>query len=240
MLCYSESHDATLASLSSRELGGVVELWRDESRAIARTPRVGAGIREQGCADGVSRVRIRTGRCGRRRSVPTIAAREDDAQRAYRGASESADATGSSILLLDYADRELALDERVVARNDRWIAVVPYWAAWPFETLVLPLAHRCGFDDLDARDRRRSRATPRAATAGLRSTVRRVVSVFDGMARSRSRPRHALAVARAHLSTAAAVGIVRKFMVGFEMLAEAQRDLSPEDAAARLRRLVRP
>ncbi len=162
--------------------------------------------------------------------VPTIAQREDERQRAH--------AASGTPLLLDYANRELELRERIVARNARWCAVVPYWAAWPFETLLLPLAHRCRFDDLDARDR-----------DDLASILARLLRAYDRLFdvpcpysmgwHGRGRDHGAHWQLHAHIfPPLLRSASVRKFMVGFEMLAETQRDLTPEAAAARLRALV--
>ena len=240
VLCYSENHDATLASLSTRELGGVVELWRDESRRLREHHAWVQVFENKGALMGCSSPHPH-GQVWATSSVPTLAAREDDAQRTYaESASESADATGPSILLLDYARRELALDARVVARTDRWVAVVPYWAAWPFETLMLPLAHRCGFEDLDAAD-----------VGDLAQLLALLLPAYDRLfevsfpysmgwhGRGRDHGAHWQLHAHVYPPLLRSAS-VRKFMVGFEMLAEAQRDLSPEDAAARLRQLVRP
>jgi UDPglucose--hexose-1-phosphate uridylyltransferase len=73
-------------------------------------------------------------------TVPTIVQREDEHQRAHAAAGGN--------LLLDYIERELHLDERLVVHNERWAAVVPFWATWPFEILLLPLLPRPSFDDL--------------------------------------------------------------------------------------------
>src|SRR5690606_681032 len=63
--------------------------------------------------------------------LPDVARREQEQQQRYRAAH-------GSTMLVDYAARELALDERVVVANEHWVVAVPYWAYWPYETLVLP------------------------------------------------------------------------------------------------------
>jgi UDPglucose--hexose-1-phosphate uridylyltransferase len=164
--------------------------------------------------------------------VPTIAQREDDHQRHHA-------ALGGN-LLLDYAQHEVAIGDRLVARNERWAVVVPYWATWPFETLLLPLLHRPSLDDLDARDR-----------ADLALILATLLPAYDRMfdiafpysmgwhGRGRDHGRHWQLHAHIYPPLLRSANI-RKFMVGYEMLAEAQRDFLPEDAASRLRSLVRP
>jgi UDPglucose--hexose-1-phosphate uridylyltransferase len=235
VLCYSERHDATLASLSPREITGVIELWRAESLQLRRHHAWVQIFENKGALMGCSSPHPH-GQVWATSEVPTLAAREDQAQHAY---TSNRVATSPPILLLDYARRELALAERVVAQTDRWVVVVPYWAAWPFETLVLPLSHRCGFEDLDPHD-----------VTDLAYVLGRLLPAYDRLfdvsfpysmgwhGRGRDHGPHWQLHAHVYPPLLRSAS-VRKFMVGFEMLAEAQRDLSPEDAAARLRQLVR-
>ncbi|HAU91393.1 MAG TPA: galactose-1-phosphate uridylyltransferase, partial [Alteromonas sp.] len=142
-------------------------------------------------------------------------------------------------LLLDYAEREAALNERAVCSNEDWLIVVPYWAAWPFETLLLPrfsVSSLANLSDSQARN--------------LAIIVGEITSKYDNLFNTsfpysmgwhsqpcdgREHPEWGL---HAHffpplLRSAS----VRKFMVGYEMMAEAQRDLTPEQAAQRLQAL---
>lgn len=236
VLCYSERHDATLATLSTKELAGVVELWRAESRRLGSTYAWVQIFENKGALMGCSSPHPH-GQVWATSTVPTLAAREDEAQRAY---ASSGSPTVTPNLLLDYARREVSLAERVVAHNDRWLVVVPYWAAWPFETLVLPLEHRSRLEDLDPRD-----------TADLAGILAPLLRAYDKLfdvsfpysmgwhGRGRDQGPHWQLHAHIYPPLLRSAG-VRKFMVGFEMLAEAQRDLSPEEAAARLRYLVKP
>jgi UDPglucose--hexose-1-phosphate uridylyltransferase len=228
VLCFSERHDATLASLDVAELTSVVRLWQRESNELgARHPWVQI-FENKGALMGCSSPHPH-GQVWATSFVPTIAQREDEHQRAHPGAP----------MLLDYARREVELNERVVVRNARWLAVVPYWAAWPFETLLIPLVHRTQFDELDPID-----------VAELAALLGALLPAYDRLfevafpysmgwhGRGRYQGPHWQLHAHVYPPLLRSAG-VRKFMVGFEMLAEAQRDLSPEDAARRLRALVR-
>jgi len=230
VLCFSERHDATLASLDRTELDAVVGLWLRESRELAKRHAWVQVFENKGALMGCSSPHPH-GQVWATSYVPTQAQREDEGQRAH---------TGAAPLLVEYARAELAIDERVVARNARWLAVVPYWAAWPFETLLLPLEHRARFDELDPLD-----------TAELAALLGTLMPAYDrlfdvsfpysmgwhGCGRDHDRRHWQL---HAHVyPPLLRSATVRKFMVGFEMLAEAQRDLSPEEAALRLRALVR-
>jgi UDPglucose--hexose-1-phosphate uridylyltransferase len=229
VLCFSERHDATLASLDEAALGAVIELWRRESSMLsARFPWVQI-FENKGTLMGCSSPHPH-GQVWATSYVPTLAQREDEHQRAYAGAAP---------LLLDYVRQELRSNERIVLRNGRWVAVVPYWAAWPFETLLLPIEHRAQFDELDSHDV----ADLAALIAGLMPAYDRLFDVsfpysmgWHGRGRDHGRSHWQL---HAHVyPPLLRSATVRKFMVGFEMLAEAQRDTSPEEAARRLRALV--
>jgi len=229
VLCYSERHDATLASLSVAESSAVVGLWIAESAELGKDHAWVQVFENKGEMMGCSSLHPH-GQIWATSVVPTIAQREEDHQRDY--------ASSHGNLLLDYAASELRNGDRVVARNDRWLAVVPYWAAWPYETLLLPLRHRPGFEDLDARD-----------TADLAALLAQLLPAYDRLfdvsfpysmgwhGRGRDHGTHWQLHAHIYPPLLRSA-TVRKFMVGFEMLAEAQRDLLPEDAAQQLRRLV--
>jgi UDPglucose--hexose-1-phosphate uridylyltransferase len=162
--------------------------------------------------------------------LPNEAATEDRHQRTYH-------ADHGRPLLLDYAEREAAAGERVVVETEYWLAVVPYWATWPFETLLLPRFPVQQLPQLAAAQR-----------ADLALAVKRLTSRYDNLFRC-SFP-YSMGWHGAPFDGSDAVpwqlhahfyppllrsATVRKFMVGFEMLAEAQRDLTAEQAAERLR-----
>lgn len=144
-----------------------------------------------------------------------------------------------SHLLTSYARAEAGEDERVVAAGDRWISVVPYWAVWPFETLIVPTAHVGHLDELDDEGRD-------GLARVLRTTLIRYDNLFQ-MSFPYSMGWHGRPfdgsddgsfTLHAHLfPPLLRSATVRKFMVGYEMMAEAQRDITAEVAAARLRDL---
>jgi UDPglucose--hexose-1-phosphate uridylyltransferase len=148
-------------------------------------------------------------------------------------------------LLLDYAQLESEKQERIVVENEHWLAVVPYWAMWPFELLLLPRRHVLRLPDLQDEER-----------DSLADILKRMLTKYDNLFETsfpysmgwHGAPFCSRDVAgnvsadhwqlHAHfypplLRSAA----VKKFMVGFEMLGEAQRDLTAEQAAVRLRAL---
>jgi UDPglucose--hexose-1-phosphate uridylyltransferase len=162
-------------------------------------------------------------------SLPNEAAKEDAQQRAYMAAH-------GRPLLLDYAEQEAAKRERVVVENAGWMAVVPYWAVWPFETLLLPRRHVRRLPDLTDAER-----------DSLANILKRLLTRYDNLFATSfpySMGWHGAPFGddgdhwqlHAHFyPPLLRSATVKKFMVGFEMLAEAQRDLTAEQAAERLR-----
>jgi UDPglucose--hexose-1-phosphate uridylyltransferase len=142
-------------------------------------------------------------------------------------------------LLLDYARRELQLGQRVVVQNDDWLAVVPFWATWPFETLLLPLRRVGRLEDLSSRERK-------GLSEILKSLLVRYDNLFEtsfpysmgwhGSPNGEGDLAHWQLHAHFYPPLLRSA-TVKKFMVGYEMLAESQRDLTPEQAAQRLRDL---
>lgn len=145
-------------------------------------------------------------------------------------------------LLLQYARQEADRQERVVVQSPDWLAVVPYWATWPFQTLLLPRRHVLRMTDLTAGERE-----------GLADIMKRLLTKYDNLFETSfpySMGWHGaptgphLKEAQSHWQLHAHYyppllrsASVRKFMVGYEMLAQEQRDLTPEQAAERLRNL---
>ena len=143
-------------------------------------------------------------------------------------------------MLLDLAQREVAAGERVVVQTGHWLAIVPYWASWPFETLLLPRFAVQRLPDLKAEQR-----------DDLAHALRDLTSRYDRLFQCSfpySMGWHGApfdADDKSHWQLHAHFyppllrsATVRKFMVGYEMLTEAQRDLTPEQAAQRLRAIA--
>lgn len=228
VICFSPDHSKTLPLLSHDELRAVVECWADQTAELSGTHTCVQIFENKGAMMGCSNPHPH-GQVWATGHVPQEVATEDAHQRAYFAAHGAA-------LLSDIAARE-AQGERVVESNRDWLAIVPFWAAWPFETLLLP---RFAVQHL-------AQLTPdqRASLAGiLKALTTRYDNLFaasfpysmgwhqapftDGDA-----PHFQL---HAHFYPPLLRSAeVRKFMVGYEMLGEAQRDLTPESAAEMLR-----
>jgi len=231
VICFSPDHGKTLPELPVDAITAIVDTWSDETEKLgARYPWVQVFENKgamMGCSNPHPHGQIWA--CG---YLPNEAKLEDDHQRAYFAAH-------GRPLLLDYAQRESASGERMVVQTDHWIAVVPYWATWPFETLLMPRFAVQRMPQLEPEQRHDLAIAIKELTSRYDNLFRCSFpysmgwhgAPFDG---SDARPWQLHAHFYPPLLRSASV---RKFMVGFEMLAEAQRDLTPEQAAQRLRAL---
>jgi UDPglucose--hexose-1-phosphate uridylyltransferase len=229
VLCFSPDHARTLPELPLPAIEAVVDTWCAQSEELGRRYPWVQVFENKGAAMGCSNPHPH-GQIWATGYLPEEAATEDALQRQHLAAQ------GRS-LLLDYAQRERSSGERVVVSTAHWLAVVPYWAAWPFETLLLPLAPVQRLPELQREQR-----------ADLALALQQLTTRYDnlfGCSFPYSMGWHGApfgSEATAHWQLHAHFyppllrsATVRKFMVGFEMLAEAQRDLTPEQAAERLR-----
>jgi len=229
VLCFSPRHDLTLAEMPVKDIRRVVDLWVAQAAELGERYRWVQVFENKGAAMGCSNPHPH-GQIWAGDFLPRLVEIEDARQKdhlACRGAS----------LLLEYARCEEAEGVRVVEANSHWLLVVPYWATWPFELLLLPRRPVSRLTDL--RD---------AEQDDLAGILQRGLIRYDNLFETsfpysmgwhgaptdgHDHPHWQL---HAHFyPPLLRSDTVRKFMVGYEMLAEPQRDLTPEQAAERLR-----
>lgn len=229
VVCFSPDHSQTLAELTQDERVAVIEAWCEESEKLgAHYPNVQI-FENKGAMMGCSNPHPH-GQIWANDYLPDIIKTEDQTQRAY------AQKEGGS-MLLSVAKAEIKAADRVVVANDQWVAIVPWAASWPFETLVLPRFAVSRLPQLD-NDQRQSLAEILGALTVKYDNLFRCSFPYSmgwhgapfGQVDSDHWQLHAHFYPPLLRSAT-----VRKFMVGYEMMAEAQRDLLPERAAEMLR-----
>ena len=232
VICFSPKHNLTLPEMPVDSIRAVIDVWAEETTELGKTHRWVQVFENKGSVMGCSNPHPH-GQIWATDSLPNEPAKEEAAQKAYH------DAHGS-VLLLDYLAMELERKERIVEQNEHWVALVPFWAVWPFETLLLPRRHVLRLPDLTDDERN-------AQADILKRLLTRYDNLFEcsfpysmgwhgaptgGTADADAQHWQLHAHAFPPLLRSATV---KKFMVGYEMLAEAQRDLTAEQAAERLR-----
>jgi UDPglucose--hexose-1-phosphate uridylyltransferase len=228
VLCFHPDHSLTLARMTRPEIAAVVEAWTAQYIELAALPFVEHVqiFENRGAMMGASNPHPHC-QIWATQHLPDEPARERAQMERWRE-------TRGRGMLEEYAELELASGERIVCRNEEFLAVVPWWAVWPFETLVL--ARR------PVPDLARFSAAERRGLADILSQLTiRYDNLFEtsfpytmGFHQGPGAEQHFHAHFYPPLLRSATV---RKFMVGFEMLGMPQRDILPEDAAARLRAL---
>lgn len=231
VICFSPRHDLTLPQLPVEAVRIVVDLWTEQIGELGERYKWVQVFENKGAVMGCSNPHPH-GQIWASNQIPDIPAAEDKQQARY------AEKFGS-VMLVDYAQRETELAERTVVESDHWLAVVPYWATWPFETLLLPKRHVQRLPDLTDEER-----------GDLAATLKGLLTRYDNLFETSfpySMGWHGAPFndgETAHWQLHAHLfppllrsATVKKFMVGYEMLGEAQRDLTPEQAASRLREL---
>ena len=232
VVCFSPNHALTMARMGVPEIQGVVGSWIEQQRDLGGRPFINyVQLFENrgevmGCSNPHPHGQIWAGA-----TLPNEWRKEQVAQVAYR-------ASHGSCLLCDY----LALErksERMVCENESFVAVVPFWAVWPFEILLLSRRHIATIEVLDDREQRDLAAILKQITTRYDNLFQTSFPYTMGFhQRPTDNSEHPEWHLHAHydpplLRSAS----VRKFMVGYEMLAAPQRDISPEAAAERLREL---
>lgn len=233
VICFSPDHGKSLPLLTPAQLRAVVECWADQTAELgARFGHVQV-FENKGAMMGCSNPHPH-GQVWATTHWPQEVAAEDHHQRAYL-------AEHGRALLLDVAEREAADGARVVEANDDWLAIVPFWAAWPFETLLLPRFAVQRLPQLTGAQRDSLAAILKALTTRYDNLFETSFPYSMGWHQAPFGPNVAMSdidhwQLHAHFYPPLLRSAeVRKFMVGYEMLAEPQRDLTPERAAQMLR-----
>ena len=233
VVCFSPRHDLTIARMSLDELRPVLGLWAQQSQELGLHKFVNyvQVFENRGAMMGASNPHPH-GQIWASASVPDEPAKEQTAQQDYT-------ATHHSCLLCDYLKIERERGERIIFENEHFAVLVPFWAVWPFETLVVARGHVGSLPELleEPRD-------------GLADTLKRLTSRYDRLFQVsfpysmgfHQSPTDGEAHPEWHLHAhfyppLLRSATVRKFMVGYEMLGTPQRDITAESAAERLREM---
>lgn len=229
VICYSPDHGATLARLDNPARREVVDGWCSISAELGKRWAHVQIFENKGAMMGASSPHPH-GQVWASDFVPSLVEREDQRQRAYLEAK-------GSVLLGDVIAEE-EHGERVIAANDHWLALVPHWAAWPFETLLVARENVSRLEDLGAN----ARDALALILGQLLPAYDRLFDTDFPYSMGWHGAPHALGDDCAHWRLHAHFfppllrsAEIRKHMVGYELMAETQRDLTPEAAAQRIR-----
>lgn len=235
VICFSADHSKSLPQLSVSQIAQVIETWNTEITRLGEKYLWVQAFENKGATMGCSQPHPH-GQIWANSFLPNEVRKKHHNLRQYQQEH-------GRNLLSDYVKREQEDGSRIVVETDHWLAVVPYWAAWPFETILLPKSQIRRFDELTGDQ-----------TDDLALAIKQLTTRYDNLFDCSfpysmgwhfapfERDQQGELIQQDHwllhgvfypplLRSAS----VKKFMVGYEMLAEAQRDLTPEQAAAMLR-----
>lgn len=233
VVCFTPRHDLTIARMSVEETAGVVDTW------VAQYQELGALsfinwiqiFENRGALMGASNPHPHC-QIWSNQNLPNEAMKESLSQATYYTGHQSC-------LLCDYLALERKSGERLVSENGGFYALVPFWAVWPFEVIVISKQHVRGMDDLSKSDR-----------VALADILKRIATLYDKLFQVpfpytmgfHQRPTDGEAHPEWHLHAhfyppLLRSATIRKFMVGYELLGMPQRDITAESAAQRLREL---
>jgi UDPglucose--hexose-1-phosphate uridylyltransferase len=230
VLCYHPDHSLTLARMSTGEIRRVVDAWTDEYQEIGGLDWIEYVqiFENRGAMMGASNPHPH-GQIWSTGFVPDEPAAETANQRKYLERN-------GRCLLCDYLLAEQAAGQRIIFQNEHFSALVPWWAVWPFEVLLVSTRHLGALPDLNGDER-----------DNLAEALRRLTTRYDNLFATsfpytmgfHQSPTdggdHPEWHFHAHFyPPLLRSATVRKFMVGFEMLGMPQRDITPEEAARRL------
>ena len=230
VVCFSPRHDLTIPRMKLEEIEQVIGVWAEEFRELGAVPWIKFVqiFENRGTLVGASNPHPHC-QLWATESIPNQPGREVIAQREYLKSH-------GSCLLCAYLRMELESRERIVCENEGFVALVPYWAMWPFEAMILSRRHVASLVDLTGEEQKGLAAIMRSLTIRYDNLFTTAFPYSMGL---HQRPTDDQEYPEWHfhahyfpplLRSAA----VQKFMVGYELLATPQRDITPETAAARL------
>lgn len=231
VICFSKDHSLTIPEMSIEAIEKVVDLWIREYRELGSKDFINhiQIFENKGAVMGCSNPHPH-GQIWAQSSIPGEAAKKCKQQLTYWKKNKKS-------LLLQYLEEELEAKERIICSNDHFIALVPFWATWPYESMIIPRRHRQNIGQLTSEEKN-------AFATILKDLTQRFDRIFDtsfpyssGIHQS---PTDGIEHPEWHFHMVfypplLRSATVKKFMVGYEMFGEAQRDITAEMAATRLR-----
>jgi len=236
VMCFSPKSNVTLPVMTVLEIKAVINAWMEELAQLGEKFKWVQIFENKGAAMGCSNPHPHC-QIWASSFLPNEAAVKD------RNLKEYYQKVGTN-LLLDYAKQEVEKNERIVVMNNDWLALVPYWAVWPYETMIIPRnKHIKRMTDLSEAERESLADIMKQLTIRYDNLFECSFPYSMGFHGAPTGPGfenedyeywqfHAL-----YYPPLLRSATVKKFMVGYEMLANSQRDLTAEQAAEKLRNL---
>lgn len=234
VICFSPDHSKSLADMDAKDIEKVVFAWQKEYAELGSNPLINYVqiFENKGAVMGCSNPHPH-GQIWSQTTLPNEVDKKDQQQRAYYDKNKSS-------LLGDYIQQELTKQERIIFENDRFVVLVPFWAIWPFETMIVPKQQQQSISDLKGND---SFLFAEAISVITKAYDKLFNTSFPYSSGIHQAPTNGKDNNHWHWHMSfypplLRSATVKKFMVGYEMFGSPQRDITPEIAAQKLRELI--
>lgn len=232
VVCFSPNHGLTLPLMTVEAIVGVIKLWQKEYLELGKTPEINHVqiFENKGDIMGCSNPHPH-GQIWAQNSIPKEVLKKQKYQLKYWD-------THKKSLLSDYIQQELEIDERIIYKNEHFVALVPYWAVWPYEAMIVPIKHYRHIAELDEQEQTAFAETIKELTTRYDNLFEVSFPYSAGIHQSPTDVIHP--EWHFHMSFYPPLlrsAEVKKFMVGYEMFANPQRDITAEQAADTLKAL---
>ena len=227
VVCFSPDHSKSLAELQNKEIEHVISVWQDEYKTLGELSEINYVqiFENKGSIMGCSNPHPH-GQIWAQNTVPNVVQKKDENQKKYFKENRKS-------LLLDYLNQELELNQRVLYENEKFVVIIPFWAIWPFETMIIPKKEQANIGDMDKSERMFFADAIKNLTTCYDNLFNCSFPYSSGIHQS---PTNELNQShwQWHMNFYPPLlrsSTIKKFMVGYEMFAMPQRDITPEKAA---------
>jgi len=231
VICFTSRHDLTLAEMETKDISEVLRVCRTEYESLGKKADVNYVqiFENKGALMGSSNPHPHC-QVWAERSVPVEPSKEENQFRKFR-------AIGRKCLLCEYMALEVKAKERVIYKNKHFMTVVPFWAIWPFEAMIIPRLHVTCISNLEDDTLEDFATAVKDLTVRYDNLFKMSFPYSSGIHQA---PTDGDAHEEWHMHMhfyppLLRSATVKKFMVGYELMANPQRDLTPEEAAEKLR-----
>ena len=231
VLCYSPNHSLTMPQMDESEIVSIIELWKKEYKDLGSLKSINhiQIFENKGESMGCSNPHPH-GQIWAQKSIPTeVLRKQNNFKKFYKNNSQS--------MLLAYIKKELELKERIIFENESFVALVPFWAVWPYESMVITKNHRKSILELNEKEVTDYANILKILTTKYDNLFQTCFPYSTGIhqAPTNNEQNKEWHMHMSFYPPLLRSASIKKFMVGYEMFGEPQRDITPEQAAESLR-----
>tara|TARA_R110002049_G_scaffold211641_2_gene382606 strand:- start:995 stop:2014 length:1020 start_codon:yes stop_codon:yes gene_type:complete len=234
VICFSPDHSKSLADMDAKDIEKVVFAWQKEYKELSENELINYVqiFENKGAVMGCSNPHPH-GQIWSQSTLPNEVVKKDTQQLAYYNKTKSS-------LLGDYLKQELEKNERIIFENDAFIVLIPFWAVWPFEAMIVPKSHKKSILELENKE---SFLFAEAISVLTKAYDKLFNTSFPYSSGIHQAPTNGEANNHWHWHMSfypplLRSATVKKFMVGYEMFGSPQRDITAEIAAKMIRNLA--